>query len=159
MMSGEPGALLVIETLPLALPADVGANVTVKEVVCPEVRLAGADQPVKVNPVPVMLCAVIETAAVPVFESVTGTDPLELTTKAPKLMLGGVAVSAPWVPVPLSEMMSVGFVAVEVIVIVPGTVPVVVGANVPVNVAVAPAAIVWFGAKPLVLYPVPVVLI
>ncbi len=53
--SGEPGALLVIDTLPLALPAVVGANVTVKEVVWPGVRLAGAAQPVSVKPVPVML--------------------------------------------------------------------------------------------------------
>ena len=31
--SGEPGALSVIDTLPLALPAATGANVTVKLVV------------------------------------------------------------------------------------------------------------------------------
>ena len=30
IVAGEPGALLVIEMLPVALPADVGANVTVK---------------------------------------------------------------------------------------------------------------------------------
>ena len=33
IFSGEPGALLVIETLPLALVAVVGAKVTVKDVV------------------------------------------------------------------------------------------------------------------------------
>jgi hypothetical protein len=55
MISGEPGALLVIETLPLATVADVGANVTVNDVVCPGLRLVGAAQPVNVKPVPVML--------------------------------------------------------------------------------------------------------
>src|ERR1700722_5840345 len=53
--SGEPGALLVIETLPVALVDVVGANVTVKVVVWPGVRLAGAVHPVSVKPVPVML--------------------------------------------------------------------------------------------------------
>jgi hypothetical protein len=33
IMSGEPGAWLVIDTPPPALPADVGAKVTVNEVV------------------------------------------------------------------------------------------------------------------------------
>jgi hypothetical protein len=76
MVNGEPGKLFVIETLPLAAPATVGANVTVKEIACPGFRLAGADQLVRVNPVPEMLCPVIETTAVPWFDTVTGTDPL-----------------------------------------------------------------------------------
>ena len=58
-------------------------------------RLAGAVQPVKVKPVPVMLWAVIDTAAVPVFDNVTGTDALEPTFTLPKGMLTGLAVSAP----------------------------------------------------------------
>jgi len=53
--SGEPGALLLIETLPVALVDVVGANVIVKLVVWPGVRLAGALHPVSVKPVPVML--------------------------------------------------------------------------------------------------------
>ena len=95
MTSGDPGALLVIDTLPLLFPALVGANVTVKLVVWPGVRLAGAVQPVNVKPVPVMLCAVIETAAVPVFVNVTGTEALAPLITAPKLMLAGFADSAP----------------------------------------------------------------
>jgi hypothetical protein len=95
IVSGEPAPLLVTETLPLAAVAVVGENVTVKDVVCPGVRLAGAVQPVRVKPVPVMLWAVIETAAVPVFVSVTGTDAVEPTVTLPKGMLVGFAVSAP----------------------------------------------------------------
>ena len=50
--SGEPGALLVIEILPLALPADVGENVAVKEVFCPAFSVSGVDNPVILKPVP-----------------------------------------------------------------------------------------------------------
>jgi hypothetical protein len=94
---------------------------------------------------------------VPVFDKVTGTDALEPTVMFPNGMLPGVAVSAPWVPIPLRGMFSVGFVAVEVIAIFPGTVPFVVGAKVPVSVAVAPAAIVCPVVRPLALKPGPVV--
>jgi hypothetical protein len=151
IVSGEPGALLVIETLPLEDPATVGAYVTVNEVVWPGFRLAGAAHSVRVNPVPVMLWAVIETGAVPLFDRVTGTEPLAPTTTPPKGMLEGVAVSAPLVPVPLSGMFNVVFVADEVISMFPGSAPVVVGANVAVNDAVAPAAICWVAVNPLVL--------
>ena len=53
--SGDPAALLIIDTLPVVLVEVVGANVTVKVVVWPGVRLAGALHPVRVKPVPVML--------------------------------------------------------------------------------------------------------
>ena len=55
IVNGDPGALLEIETLPLALPEAVGAYVTVKFVVWPGFRLAGALHPVSVKPVPEML--------------------------------------------------------------------------------------------------------
>jgi hypothetical protein len=42
---GDPGALLVMEMVPLALPADVGANVAVKFVLCPALSVAGTAGP------------------------------------------------------------------------------------------------------------------
>jgi hypothetical protein len=105
-------------------------------------RLAGAVQPVNVKPVPVMLCAVIDTDEVPVFDSVTGTDPLVPSARPEKFMLGGFAVRAPCVPVPLNGMFSVAFVADDVIAMLPETFPGPVGANVAVNDVLAPAAIV-----------------
>lgn len=45
-------AFEVIVTSPLALAAVCGANVTVKLVLCPAVRVTGAVIPVKLNPVP-----------------------------------------------------------------------------------------------------------
>jgi len=121
------------------------------------VRLAGAAQPVNVKPVPVMLCAVIDTDEVPVFDSVTDTEPLAPTARPAKLMPGGFALRAPCVPVPLNGIFSVAFVAVDVIATFPETVPEVVGANWAVNDMLAPAAIVWFAARPLVLKLDPVV--
>jgi len=45
-------ALDVMVMLPLALPADDGANETLKVALCPAVRVTGAVIPVKVNPEP-----------------------------------------------------------------------------------------------------------
>ena len=44
----------VIVTLPLALAADCGANVTLKLVLCPAVSVIGAVIPLRVNPVPLI---------------------------------------------------------------------------------------------------------
>src|SRR5271154_2832072 len=136
MVKGELGKLFVIEMLPLAAPPTVGANVTVKEAVCPGFRLAGADQPVSVNPVPVILCAVIETGAVPRFDGVTGTDPLLPTGRLVNAILDGLAERLPCVPVPLKGIDSVGLVAVVASEMFPDASPVAVGANRAVKVAV-----------------------
>jgi hypothetical protein len=45
-------AFEVIATLPLKLPADCGANVTVKEALCPGVNVTGVVIPETLNPVP-----------------------------------------------------------------------------------------------------------
>jgi hypothetical protein len=159
MVKGEPGKLLVIETLPLAAPLTVGANVTVKDVVWPGFRLAGAAQPVRVNPGPVTVCAVIATGDVPVFDSVTGTDPLLPTGRLVNAMLGGVAERVPCVPVPLKGIDSEGFDAVVVSVIIPEASPAPVGANFAVKLAVAPAAMFCPTVRPVELKPGPVVVI
>jgi len=159
MVKGEPGELFVIETVPLAAPAKVGANVTVNDVVCPGLRLAGADQPVKVNPVPVMLWAVMETGAVPTFDRVTGTDPLLPTWRLVKAMLAGFADRLPCVPVPLNGIDIVGLDAVVVSAMFPVASPTVVGANFAVKVAVDPAAMLCPTARPVELKPSPVVVI
>lgn len=68
--------MLVIETLPLALPATVGVNVAVNEVFAPALIVAGRVSPLMLNPVPLALAAVMVTLAVPVFVSVTDCEPL-----------------------------------------------------------------------------------
>ena len=150
--------MLVIDTLPVALAAVVGAKVTVKETFWPGLRV-WADSVLMLNPVPAMLLPEIETAAVPVLESVTVVGALLLPTATlPKLTLAGLALSAPCVPVPLTGIERVPFVAVDVIVMLPDAVPVAVGANAVEKLAVAPAAIVWLALSPLALKPDPVVL-
>ena len=47
-------AVEVRVTLPLALAADVGANLTLKVVLWPAVRVSGVVIPLRLNPVPVM---------------------------------------------------------------------------------------------------------
>jgi len=131
--SGEPGALLAIETLPVALPAVVGANFAVNDVLCPAVSVI-AVRPVMLNPVPDALPCEIATLPVPVFFRVTLTDSLAPTSRLPKLMLVGFAVRLPCTPVPLSAIATVGLLAVLVIRMLPEAAPTVVGANCAVKV-------------------------
>ena len=44
----------VIVTAPLALPADVGVNVTLKVALCPDASVTGAVIPLRLNPVPMI---------------------------------------------------------------------------------------------------------
>jgi hypothetical protein len=48
-------ALDVMVKLPLALPADCGANVTVKVALCPAVSVTGAVIPLRLKPVPLIV--------------------------------------------------------------------------------------------------------
>lgn len=52
MLAGEPGALLVIDIVPEALPLVVGANFAVKEVLPPAAIVVGSARPERLNPVP-----------------------------------------------------------------------------------------------------------
>ena len=45
----------VTVTVPLALPVVVGANVTLKLVLCPDVRVTGVETPLRVKPVPLIV--------------------------------------------------------------------------------------------------------
>lgn len=158
IVRGEPGALLVIEMLPLALPATVGANFAVKDVFCPAFRVIGVANPLMLKPLPEGLAPDIVTLAVPVFVSVTPTDPLLPTSRFPKLTPAGLAESCPWVPVPVRAIIRVGLVAVLVMVIEPATAPGVVGANWAVNDVVCPAPKFNGRASPLTLNPAPLAL-
>jgi hypothetical protein len=132
--SGELGALLTIEMLPLALPAVVGENFAVNDVLCPAFKVNGVVRPVMLNPVPDALPDEIATLAVPEFVTVTLTEPLAPTSRLPKLMLPGFAVRFPCTPVPLRATETVGSLAVLVIRMLPAAAPAVVGANCAVKV-------------------------
>jgi hypothetical protein len=153
--SGEPGALLVIEMLPVAAPVVVGANVAVNDVPCPADNVMGVVRPLILKPVPEALAAEIETLAVPVFVKVTAMDAELPVTRLPKTTLVGLAVSFPCVPVPLNGIVIVGSEALLEIVIVPEALPAAVGANRAVKDVLPPAATVVGTASPVMLKPVP----
>ena len=129
IVSGEFGKLLAIEMVPLALPAVVGANFAVKEVPCAGISVTGVANPLMLKPVPDTLPEAITTLAVPVFVKVIAMESLAPVTRLPKLMLGGLALSLPCVPMPLSGIVTVGSVALLLIVMVPEALPVAVGVN------------------------------
>lgn len=125
----------VTVTLPLALPADSGAKVTLKVALCPAVSVAGVEMPLNVNPVPLIPTWEIVTVDPPVLVTVSDRDCLLLTCTLPKLRLVGFAPNAPSAnPVPDNGSDSVGLGASEVMVTVPLRLPAACGANVAVNV-------------------------
>jgi hypothetical protein len=70
IVAGVADALLVIKMLPVALPAVVGAYVTVNCVVAPALIDVGAVRLI-VKPVPEIVAAVMLRVALPLFVSVT----------------------------------------------------------------------------------------
>jgi hypothetical protein len=66
-VTGELGPLFVTETLPLALPAEVGENLAVNDVLCPAPSVKGVDIPLTVKPVPDALACEIVRLPLPEF--------------------------------------------------------------------------------------------
>ena len=93
MVAGELLALLATETLPLAVPAPVGANVTFSVAVCPGVRVVLALTPLALYPVPLVLTPEIVTFEFPVFVNVTLKTLLLPTFTFAKSRLVGLAPS------------------------------------------------------------------
>src|SRR5262249_60096673 len=68
-VAGEFGALLTIETAPVAAPAVCGAYCALKLAAWPGVRVIGKVSPLRLNPVPVTVACEIVKLAVPLFFS------------------------------------------------------------------------------------------
>ena len=64
-------AFEVTVTVPLNVPVDVGANVTVNDVLCPGVKVTGGVIPETLNPVPAAATAEIVALVPPVFVTVS----------------------------------------------------------------------------------------
>ena len=91
--------------------------------------------PLSVNPVPLMLACDTLTAVPPVLVSVTVADCVVPVVTLPNASLVGLSESAPGVmPVPVNDIVSVGFDAFEAIVTVPLALPAACGAKVTENV-------------------------
>lgn len=140
--SGEFVALLTTVTLPERLPADAGANVTVKEVDCPTARLRGNTIPFVLKPAPLSLTCEMETLEFPVFVSVRVCVALVPMVRLPKESEVGFTDSCEEdaTPEPLRGILKPGFVALFVSVRLPERLPAEAGVKPTLNVAEPPAA-------------------
>jgi len=93
--SGEFGALLTIDMLPLAAPLVVGANCALNDVVCPAPSVSGVLNPLMLRPVPDALACEIVTLPDPEFVNVIDWVPALPTATDPKFTLAGFAPSWP----------------------------------------------------------------
>ena len=81
----EFDALLLMETLPVKVPAEAGAKLAVKETFCPALIVVGNDKPAMPKPVPEALAAEMVTLAVPELLNAMVCVPLPPTSTFPKL--------------------------------------------------------------------------
>jgi hypothetical protein len=147
--------LLTIEMLPLALPADVGANFAVSVVLEPAPSVCGVVIPLMLYPAPDVVAWEMVMLAVPEFVSVIVCEPLLPTPTEPKFTLAGLAPSCPCVPVPDSAIEAGEPGALLTTDMLPLAAPADVGAKVAVNEALLPAPIFIGIVAPLMLNPAP----
>ena len=70
-VTGEFGPLFTMDTLPLALPAEVGENLAVNDVLCPAPSVRGVLTPLTLKPVPEAVTCDTVKLAVPELVNVT----------------------------------------------------------------------------------------
>src|SRR5271170_4787846 len=126
---GEPGALSVKVMLPVAPPADVGANCALKERLCPAVNVVGSESPLIPKPDPATVARLIVRLELPLFVSFTLCVPLCPTTTFPNVNADGAIVKPVCVPVPVIAIASGELEASLTIVKLPVIAPADVGAN------------------------------
>ena len=150
---GEPGALLVKEMLPEALPAVVGANFAVKVVELPAFTLTGVASPLIVKAAdPLMLACEIVKVALPVFDIVTVCVLLLPVLTFPKAALAGfnaICGACAATTSAVIGMVKGEFVASLVKLSEPEAEPIVVGVKVTVMPSCAPPAKVVGTMRPL----------
>lgn len=148
--------MLVKVSAALAAPDTCGLKVTVNDVLRPAAIVTGSERPPTLKIELFELAAVTVTFA-PLAVSVPVAVPLDPTVTLPRFKVVGVTESwpAPATLVPDSGMVSVGFVAVDVIVILPLIDPEEVGAKDTVKLALCPPFRVMGAVIPVRLNPVP----
>ncbi len=93
MVSVGSEALDVTVTAPLALPVEVGANLTVYVVLCPAASVNEVLMPLREKPAPLIVTFETETVVPPAFVIVPESDWLEPTVTLPKFNEVGVELS------------------------------------------------------------------
>jgi hypothetical protein len=101
-VAGDPGALLVMVRLPLALPADVGENCALNVLACAGFNVSGRVNPLVLNALPITLTCETVNAAVPVLLSWMVWESVVPTVTLPKPKLDGVMLNAACTPVPVT---------------------------------------------------------
>jgi len=150
-------ALLITVTLLERLPAEVGANVTVKEADCPTARLSGNPAALVLKPAPLVLTCEMETLEFPVLVIVKLCVALVPVVKLPKLSDVGEAES--WsvaaMPAPLNGTTSGEFGVLLMKVMLPGKLLAEAGANPTVKEVAPPGTTETGNANPEDVKPVP----
>jgi len=152
-------ALLTTVTLPVALPAVVGAKSTANVAVLPAATEIPGETPVTLNPGPEAVIVATDKAAEPVFSRVTVRDALLPMGTFPNATLAGEAV----IPIVTPEPVITRFIAAsEALLLVnamfPVALPAAVGANWAVNVELWPAVNMIGVEMPVTVKPGPVVM-
>jgi hypothetical protein len=93
IVSGELGALLTSETVPVTLPAALGVKATLNVALFPAAMVSGTVMPVRLKPLPDTIACEIVTLALPALDSLMVCELLVPVTTLPKLTLDGVAAS------------------------------------------------------------------
>jgi hypothetical protein len=93
IVDGDVGSLLVIEMLPVSLPAAVGANVALNVADWPAVIVFGVVIPDTPNDVPLTVITEIVRSAPPLFVKVIGEVPVVEVVTFPKFTLAGEMLS------------------------------------------------------------------
>ena len=136
IVAGEPLALLVTVTAPVAFPATVGLKITPKVRLCVGVRVAGVPAPLRLNPVPAARMLEIITLPFPVLVTVTDCVADAPVSTLPKLRFCELNEST-WVdatPEPFKPITAGLFGALLTIDTLPLAEPADAGANFTLNV-------------------------
>ena len=91
IVSGDPGALLVIVMVPMGLPAESGVNFAVIVELAPAAIVIGSVNPLTEYPVPDAVSAEIVRLRLPLLLNVIVCEPLLPTSTLPKATLVGLA--------------------------------------------------------------------
>jgi hypothetical protein len=97
MLKLESDPFDVMVTVPLADPLKVGANATLKDVLCPAVSVKGSDSPLRLNPAPLAAAAEMVRLVPPELVSVSLSDFDAFTCTLPNARDVGFAPKAPCV--------------------------------------------------------------
>jgi hypothetical protein len=155
IVSGEFGALLTSDIVPVTLPAELGPKTALNVADFPAAMVAGAVIPVVLNPAPATVTEEIVIVAVPPFVRVTVCELFVPVVTLPKAALLGVAANCACVPVPLNVIIVGDVGALLTIEMLPLALPAAVGANCALNVVLDPTPNVSGVLNPLMLRPAP----